>query len=125
MISTSDFNMSPEDFGKCMIDVKDSMKGLMRGIHRMLTVQGNCEDPQSKECMNNVLKIVDAFAGLADYIAGALGYCTQDASFRLPATCTQVSVELFHSISAVSRAAMQMSHACKLSDVEQAYLVHG
>jgi hypothetical protein len=109
-------------FGQCVINIKDTVKSLFKGIKRIMTVKENCEDPKSVGCAHNSIKIVDAFTGLAEYISGAIAKCSGSSKHQVDALCAQMSIRLFHAIGNVDRASTAMMTDCKISEAERLYL---
>jgi len=112
--------------GQCIVNVKGSVKSLMKGIARIMTVKHNCKDADSKHCAHNSLKIMAAFVGLGEFLSGAVGKCTPMNSANLPqkerAICAQYSLKLVHQLGVVDRASLQMSKDCELTHDQRLYL---
>jgi hypothetical protein len=109
-------------FGQCVINIKDTVKSLFKGIKRIMTIKENCEDPKSMGCAHNSIKVVDAFTGLAEYISGAIAKCSASSKHQVDALCAQMSIRLFHAIGNVDRASTAMYQDCKISTAERLYL---
>jgi hypothetical protein len=109
-------------FGQCVINIKDTVKSLFKGIKRIMTVKENCEDPKSQHCAHNSMKIVAAFTGLAEYISGAIAKCSASSKHQVDALCSQQSIRLFHALANVDRAGTEMGRKCQITEAERLYL---
>merc|ERR1712139_279501 len=80
-------------FGQCLVDVKDTTKSLFKATKRILTVKENCDGEHARHCAHNALKIVAAFSGMGEYLAGAIGRCSantaQNAKLVKDGQCAQ------------------------------------
>lgn len=118
-----------EKFGECIVDIKTAMTALVKAIKRMMTVTEHCEDPSSEHCAHNALKIVDAFASLAEMIASSIHHCTVckplDAACKKmqeDAECAAESTRLVDELDNVGRAAVAMEKECEIGTSERLYI---
>jgi len=118
-----------ERFGECVVDIKSAMSSLVKAIKRMMTITEHCEDRSSEHCAHNSLKIVDAFASLAEMIASSIHHCTVckplDAACKKmqeDAECAAESTRLVDELDNVGRAAVAMEAECEIGTSERLYL---
>merc|ERR1712028_267827 len=67
---------------------------------------------------SNALSIVGAFAGMGEYLAGALGQCSTNG--MKGARCAQESERLVHHLTKVAEAGVDMSKSCGEAEAGEA-----
>merc|ERR1719199_1214275 len=87
-----------------------------------MTVKENCDDPESKHCQHNSVKIVSSFVGLGEYLSGAIGKCSVNAEHSADALCAQMSLRLVKHLGNVDRASVAMAKDCDIGATERLYL---
>merc|ERR1712139_129851 len=106
-------------FGSCLVDVKDTTKSLFKATKRILTVKENCNGENPRHCAHNALKIVAAFSGMGEYLAGAIGRCSapieKNKGLREGAMCGEHAMQLVRHLHNVGRASVDMSKYCEVS----------
>jgi hypothetical protein len=108
--------------GKCIINVKDSVKSLFNVIARLMTIKTNCDYGHPEYCAHNAMTVVAAFAGIAEYVAGSIAHCNPTADSAIPAACTKASFELIRSTDNVAGTAGAMAYECKPTEAERLFL---
>jgi len=120
----------PVNTAMCVVDVKDTFKSLMKGIHSLEHIKKECKHG-GKKCARNALKVIAAFGGLGQYISGAIGDCAQadfggkfgettngnanglaDLNLAVTPECASGIAGLVKSLAKVSKAAVDLSIVC-------------
>jgi hypothetical protein len=109
-------------FGQCILNVKDSVKSLFKAVKRALVLSDDCTVPDSLECSHNAVKLADAFVGLAEYLAGAVGKCSSNVKDDVNGQCAQMSTRLAHATGEVGQAGTALAAACAPTAKERLYL---
>jgi len=111
-------------FAQCLVDVKDVTKSLFKATKRIIDVKENCNGENQRHCAHNSLKIVAAFAGMGEYLAGALGRCSPNiaanAKLRANGQCAQEAESLVRHTANTARAGMYMQKYC-IEDAQRLY----
>merc|ERR1719482_2590700 len=109
-------------FGQCIINVKDTVKSLFKAVKRALVLSDDCKTPDSLECSHNSIKLVDAFVGMAEYIAGAVGKCSSNPNDDLNGQCAEEATALTHAVGEVGQGGTALAAACAPTAEERLYL---
>jgi hypothetical protein len=112
-------------FAQCLVDVKDVTKSLFKATKRIIDVKENCDGDHPRHCAHNSLKIVAAFAGMGEYLAGALGRCsapntTTAAMFAKNGQCAQEAQSLVRHTANTARAGMYLQKYC-IADAQRLF----
>jgi len=91
--------------GHCVVDVKHSLKAIFKTIKVLMSLKKN----HSK----NAIKVVAAFAGLGEYLAGVVGHCTDYANVK--ALCAAQSARLIKQFTNVAKGGRGLAKECHLS----------
>jgi len=114
----------PHKFAHCIVDMKSLVKAILKATLRLVTLKDNCQDnPQGRYCARNVLQVVGAFAGMGEFIAGAVGHCSQVTNQN--AACASEIIGLLRQLSNLGKAGTTLSKECALSEAERLYLDTG
>lgn len=103
-------NFVHQEPAMCVVNIKNTAKSLFKTIKAFMTVKNNCKEQDSRACASNALSIVAAFAGMGEYLAGALGQCSPNGF--VGARCAQEGEMLVHHLMKVSQAGVDLSAAC-------------
>merc|ERR1719446_137358 len=108
----------------CTIDMKDTAKNLLRAVAIISRTSHHCKhnDEDSRPCAANALRIMSAFAGMGEYMAGAIGHCRRTftplaalavtkAETRME-LCAEAAAALLQHTSAVAAASVTISKKC-------------
>lgn len=93
----------------CVLDAKDSLKSLMKAIKAITTVKEQCAE-SGRECTANVFRIIGAFAGLGEFLAGAVGHCRSTPKSLVH--CGSEIAMLVHHLTVLAEAGTVMSKHC-------------
>jgi len=109
----------------CVVDIKDSVRALMRSIKAFSSVRKNCETEGTHDCTHNALQIVAGLASMGEYLTGAVGHCScPDGSSTCKkmetAACAGASAMLIHHVTKVADAGRDMSQKCGLKAPKKA-----
>jgi hypothetical protein len=104
-------NWNHQEPAMCVVDIKNTAKNLFKTIKAFMKLKHNCDDQSSRACESNALKIVAAFAGMGEYLAGALGQCSPN--HMAGARCAQESTRLTQHLMKVSQAGVDLSKQCE------------
>jgi len=96
----------------CVVNLKNSAKSLFKAIKALMKVKNNCEVGLSRKCASNGLKIVGAFAGLGEYLAGTVGQCTSGSTHE-DIKCDEQIQRLVKETTQVAQAGIDLSKACE------------
>lgn len=99
----------------CIVDVKSSMKALLKAIKRMMDLKKKCDGKDDKRCAANGLSIVAALASLGEYVVGAVGKCDPaplPSATALDMECAGAVAALVHEFDATGAAAASLSDTC-------------
>jgi len=96
----------------CVVNLKNSAKSLFKAIKALMKVKNNCEVGLSRKCASNGLKIVGAFAGLGEYLAGTVGQCTSGSTHQ-DIKCDEQIQKLVKETTQVAQAGIDLSKACE------------
>lgn len=96
----------------CVVDVKNTAKSLFKTIKSFMGLNANCGTAPGSPCASNVLRIVSGFAGVGEYLAGAIGQCTESGSSH-DELCVQESAKLVQQLTRVANAGVDMSTKCE------------
>jgi len=103
----------------CVLDVKNTAKSLFKVIRSFMKLNSNCDgNAASRPCISNALSIVGAFAGMGEFLAGALGQCSTNG--MKGARCAQESERLVHHLTKVAEAGVDMSKSCGEAEAGEA-----
>jgi len=97
--------------GRCAVDVKHSLKAIFKTIKILMTVKN--EHKSTKKGARNALKIVAAFAGLGEYLAGIVGHCTHVSEGK--ALCAAQSARLVKQLTNIGNGGQGLAKHCHLS----------
>lgn len=106
----------------CEVNIKDSVKSLMKAVKRAMSLKGDCTVPGSVECAHNGIKLANALVALAEYIAGAVGKCTANPAMAANGGCAQMGAKLTHAVGAVAEAGTGLARFCAPTAPERLYL---
>lgn len=103
----------------CLVDVKDSLRSLMKATQRILHTEKACKD-NAKDCASTATSIVAAFAALGQYATSAVGHCAPtgaagvvpQATSNILACSSHISQTVRHT-AALASAAVGMSKFCE------------
>jgi len=98
---------------KCVVDVKHSLKALFKSIKYLTQVKDKC-DKNSNKCAKNAVKVVAAFAGLGEYLAGIVGHCVSGDEGN--ALCASESAKTVKELTNVAKGGVELAHHCHLSE---------
>lgn len=98
---------------KCVVDVKHSLKALFKSIKYLTQVKQQC-DQNSNLCANNAVKVVAAFAGLGEYLAGIVGHCV--SGYEGNALCASASLQTVKELTKVAKGGAKLAQYCHLSE---------
>jgi len=110
-------NWKVQDPVLCVVDLKDSLKQLFKGIRAFMEVEDDCKSAhtmlnwKNNECATDSLKIVAAFTGMGAYLAGTVGHCSAPAGVK-GAVCAEASLNLVEDLTKIGQAGIQMSEHC-------------
>jgi hypothetical protein len=104
-------NWNHQEPAMCVVDIKNTAKSLFKVIKAFLKLKDNCNDKDSRACASNSLKIVAAFAGMGEYLAGAIGQCSPNGMKH--ARCAQESQRLTQEMLKVAQTGLDLSKACE------------
>jgi len=99
----------------CIVDVKNSMLGLFKAMKKLMKIKNGCTSLGSQTCVGTSLQVIEALAGLGQYLAGVLGHCAHDMK---EAECGQHVGSLISSLSKGAKAGLDMSKACTLTPAQ-------
>lgn len=99
----------------CIVDVKNSMLGLFKAMKKLMTIKNGCTTLGSQTCVGTSLQVIEALAGLGQYLAGVLGHCAHNMK---EAECGQHVGSLISSLSKGAKAGLDMSKACTLTPAQ-------
>jgi len=92
--------------GHCLVDVKHSLKAIFKTIRTLMTLK--------KNKAKNAIRIVAAFAGLGEYLAGIVGHCTDFANVN--ALCAGQSARLLKQLANVAKGGRGVAKECHTSE---------
>jgi hypothetical protein len=95
-----------QDYGKCIVDVKHSLKAIFKTIKTLMTIK-------NKQSSKNSIKVVAAFAGLGEYLAGIVGHCTDFDNVN--ALCASQSARLIKQFTNIATGGRGLAKQCHLS----------
>jgi len=101
-------------FARCIIDLKSLLKSVLKATARIMMLQKQTSGTY------NVLQVVDAFAAMGQYIAGAVGHCSEAENEA--ASCASEVIGLVKQLGSLSSAGEAMSRECSLSSAQRLYL---
>lgn len=105
----------------CAVNVKDAAKNLMKLVKAILQNDRNCNEETKAEkpmrCADNALKIISAFAGIGQYLAGALGHCETQGNLAPGSECAQASIALVQQLDMVAEEGMELSRKCNRENI--------
>lgn len=107
---------------KCEVNIKDSIKSLLKAVKRTISVKDGCTTPGSVVCAHNAIKLTNALVGVAEYIAGAVAKCSTNAVAAEGAGCAQMSTKVIHAAGGVAAAGTGMAQECGPTPTERLYL---
>jgi len=96
----------------CLLDVKDSMRQLLKAITKMIKASKDCDDDK-KDCSYDILGVVAALGGMGRYLMGAVGHCSHaplPAAF--PLACAEQIDSLVSHLTAVAAAGEEIHAKC-------------
>lgn len=96
----------------CLLDVKDSMRQLLKAITKMIKAGKDCDDDH-KDCSYDVLGVVAALGGMGRYLMGAVGHCSHaplPAAF--PLACAEQIDSLISHLTAVAAGGQEIHAKC-------------
>jgi len=96
----------------CVVNLKNSAKSLFKAIKALMKVKANCEVGLSRKCASNSLRIIGAFAGLGEYLAGTVGQCTSGSTHQ-DIKCDAQIQKLVKETTQVAQAGIDLSKACE------------
>jgi len=96
----------------CVVNLKNSAKSLFKAIKALMKVKNNCEVGLSRKCASNSLRIIGAFAGLGEYLAGTVGQCTSGSTHQ-DIKCDEQIQKLVKETTQVAQAGIDLSKACE------------
>lgn len=111
-------------FGQCAINVKDSIKSLFKTVKRAMVLSDGCTVPDSPQCGDSAILLVDALTGLAEYISGAVAKCDVHPANTANAACAQMTARLSHALGDVSDAGIRLDENCKPDATERLFLAN-
>lgn len=99
---------------QCVVDVKNTAKSLFKVIKSFMHLEKDqsCAKGDSNACATNALQIVGAFAGIGEYLSGAVGKCSASNS-HTGSICAQQATRLVQQLTEFSERAVDVSEACK------------
>jgi len=97
----------------CVVDLKDTFRSLFKAIKGFMHIKKDCKDGSSKKCTSTSLKIVSAFVGLGEYMAGVVGHCTNIGD---EANCASEAARLVHHLVNLGKAGTDMARHCEEDD---------
>merc|ERR1712072_1434587 len=95
----------------CTVNLKSTAKSLFKAIKALMKVKKGCKHSNSRECAGNALKVVEAFAGLGEYLAGALGHCTHSLNEDTLGCAQHISM-LTRDLAKVAEGGVKLSKEC-------------
>lgn len=98
---------SHDNKAMCVVDLKDSMKSLMKSIVYITKLKKTSEDGGAMT--GNALGLVAALAGLGEYVAGAVGHCSHKA---VMIECGSAISELIKDLTKLAEAGAAMKTVC-------------
>jgi len=99
----------------CIVDVKSSMKALLKAVKRMMDLEKKCDGEDDRRCAADGLSIVAALASLGEYVVGAVGKCDPaalPAATAIDMECAGAVAALVHEFDATGAAATSVSDTC-------------
>jgi len=99
-------NFAHADAVMCTVNLKSTAKSLFKAIKALLHLK------KSKHDVDNSLKIVGAFAGLGQYLSGALGHCTHSLN-EDNLGCAQHVNMLIKDLTKVAEGGVALSKSCE------------
>lgn len=102
----------------CAVDVKDAAKNVFVVTKALLGLERNCnEDTNGRKpmrCATNALRVVSAFAGVGQYLAGAMAQCEADpgAINDKMARCAQETIGFTEQLSKIAQEGLEMARKC-------------
>lgn len=99
----------------CIVDVKSSMKALLKATKRMMDLEKKCDGEDDRRCAADGLSIVAALASLGEYVVGAVGKCDPaplPSATAIDMECAGAVASLVHELDATGAAATSVSDTC-------------
>lgn len=106
----------------CEVNIKDSIKSLLKAIKRSVSLKDDCKEPGSMECAHNAIKLTNAMVGVAEYVSGAVNKCSGVVGDVANAGCAQMSTKLVHATGLVASASTSLAQNCQPSPTDRLYL---
>lgn len=106
-------NWNHGDAAQCVVNTKNTAKSLFKVVKAFLKLErsGACEAGDTSACAENALKIVGAFAGVGEYLAGSVGKCSPRGEYK-GSTCGEQATRLVQQLTLFSERAIDVSGAC-------------
>merc|ERR1711939_867711 len=102
----------------CAVNVKDALKNLFELVKAFLQTGRQCNDEtkarQPMRCASNALKIISGFAGIGQYLAGAIGTCEPNPALHKGSRCAQASIGLVEQLNDVAERGMDLARKCNV-----------
>jgi len=104
-------NFAHQEPAMCVVNIKNTAKSLFKTIKAFMALKDNCKEQGSRACASNALRIVGGFAGIGEFLAGALGQCSTNgfAGTR----CAQESEDVTKSLLKVAQAGVDLNRECE------------
>jgi hypothetical protein len=71
-----------------------------------------CQKGDKRACASNVLRLVGGFAAIGEYLAGAIGQCTENSAHDATASCTRASASLVQYAAKVAANGVDLTQMC-------------
>jgi hypothetical protein len=107
--STPDIFNHPLKLMKCLVNVKDSMKYVMKTINDISKMKKEC-DEGAGECVENAEKLVLALSGLGQVVTGIIGHCKPEVKLG---KCAHAVASLTNDLVEIAEAGKTMSVQCE------------
>lgn len=96
----------------CLLDVKDSMRQLLKAVTKMIKAGKDCDDDK-KDCSYDVLGVVAALGGMGRYLMGAVGHCShKPLPAAFPLACAEQIDSLISHLTAVAAGGQEIHAKC-------------
>jgi lipocalin len=96
----------------CLVNVKNMGKSIAKLTKEFMHVNSNCQKGDKRACSTNVLRLAGGFAAIGEYLAGAIGQCTENSAHDATASCTRASASLVQYAAKVAANGVDLTQMC-------------
>jgi len=103
------------DGAVCIINIKNTAKSFFKIIKSFMKLEqtGSCEGGDAEVCASNALQIIGAFAGMGEFMSGAIAKCSPPSvSFGGDAMCSAASLRLVQQLITLTGRANDVAEKC-------------